>query len=113
MRPIEKLSALYRMLLAYGQTTLDLTKYRLVLWVSNALGGILSSALFLFFMATTLFLANIGLAFWLGDYFDSLFTGFFVLSGLYLVLGLIYLLFFRKRCAAFVTNTLIKKILQK
>jgi len=113
MSPIEKLSALYRLVLAYGQTTLELSKYRLIQWGSDTLGKVLSFSLLLFVLASALGMMNLGIAFWLGDYYSSMFTGFFVLAAFYFGLGIIYILFFRKIFSAFVTNYMIKKILKK
>lgn len=113
MNPMDKLSALYRLVLAYGQTTLELSKYRLIQWGSDTLGRVLATGLLFFVLAMALGLMNIGLALWLGEYYGSMFKGFFVLAGIYVGLGILYLLFFRKMCAAFVTNYVIKKILQK
>jgi len=113
MNPIDKLSALYRLVLAYGQSTLELSKYRLIQWGSETLGRVLASGLLLFMLATAIGLMNIGLALWLGEYYGSFYIGFFMLASIYFVLGLVYLLFLRKAFAALVTNYVIKKILHK
>jgi hypothetical protein len=113
MSPIEKLSALYRLVLTYGQTTLELSKYRLIQWGSDTLGKVLSFSMLLFIGASALGLMNLGFAFWLAAYYDSLFLGFFVLSAIYFGLGIIYLIFFRKIFSVFLTNYMIKKILKK
>jgi|GEM_PF-1958835 uncharacterized membrane protein YedE/YeeE len=113
MNPIEKLSALYRLVLAYGQSTLDVQKYRLIKLGSDSIGRILSIGLLIFVLAITLGLLNIGTALWLGEYYGSLFIGFFILAAVYFALCIIYLLFFRKLFSARMANYVIKKILEK
>lgn len=113
MNPIDKLSALYRLVLAYGQTTLEVSKYRLIQWGSDAMGRVLSTGLLIFVLAMALGLLNIGIALWLGEYYGSTFIGFLLLASVYFVLGLLYALFFKKSFSAWVTNYVIKKILHK
>jgi hypothetical protein len=71
-----------------------------------SLTGILLTA-FLVFM---LFFSGIGLSIWVGEAMNNMKAGFFIVSGFYMVLGLIIYAFRKKIVFPLVRNTIIRKV---
>lgn len=94
----------------YGETRFTLLKLKAI----NKVSAIASSAialiviLFLFFMV--LICITIGASLWIGEAIDSLFGGFFIVAGVYIVIGLILFLSKTKLIKTPIANSLIKKL---
>jgi hypothetical protein len=96
----------------YGKTTLELVKLKsldktadvasnLVSWIAIAIVAVL----FFFFL-------NIGVALWLGDLMGSNYYGFFAVSGFYVVLLVVFLVFRKTLIKKPVNNSIVKQVLK-
>lgn len=107
----KQIETLFEGALEYGKTTIELAKLKTVDRISDLAAAILtriisSAVLLLFFLFISL-----GLALWLGDIIGKIYLGFFVLAGVYGLLGILIQLFLSKWIKRRICNYIIKNIL--
>ena len=96
----------------YLETRLELLKLQAVGKASEATSGLISGVIVFSLLALCFLILNIGIALLLGDVLGRSYYGFFVLSGFYLVTGLIFYAMRHKWIKEPVANNMIKKFLK-
>jgi hypothetical protein len=95
----------------YGQTTFDLLKLKTIDKSTDVVSNVVSWVVVILLAVLFFFTANIGLALWLGEFFEKSYYGFFIVAGFYLLLTLICWLFRRPLIKRPVNNSLVKQLL--
>ena len=91
MEPISiPISALTEKAEEYIRTTLQLNKLKIVDKTAETSSLAISKLILVLLLGTSVASASIAAAFWFGDIFGRPFVGFFIVSGIYLILALIY-----------------------
>ncbi len=97
---------------AYGRTTLDLSKLRL-LETTTAIASSLIPRLGVYLsVALGVFIAGIGLALYLGQLLGGSWYGFFIVAACWLLAGIVQHYFFRNRIKKSISDLIIKQALQ-
>jgi len=97
----------------YCETSKDLFKLKAIDKLSGAISS-LASRIALLAIATLFFLIlNIGVALWIGDLLGKAHYGFFIVAGFYVIVGIVLYLFRDFLIKTPVTNSIIRKLVQK
>jgi hypothetical protein len=94
----------------YVETYLKLTVVNATQKATGVASVSITGILLLLFLTFVLFFSGIGFSLWLGDSMNNVKSGFFIVSGVYLFLGLLIYLLRRKIIFPFVRNTIIRKV---
>jgi hypothetical protein len=95
----------------YLETRVELLRLQAVSTTSDVTSSILASFLILFFASLTFLLLNIGIAVWIGDLTGKMYYGFFIVSGFYILLLLLFVTLRKKLLKKPLHNMLVKKML--
>lgn len=95
----------------YLETRLDLLKLQAINKSSDVTSSIVSRIAILLIISFAIFILNIGLALWIGEWLGKVYLGFFVLAGFYGLIAIIMHLFRRTWLKEPVSTMIIKKML--
>lgn len=70
----------------------------------------LAGVVLTFFLIFVLFFSGVGLSLWVGEAIRNIKAGFFIVSGLYALIGLVIYLFRKNIVFPLVRNTIIRKV---
>ncbi len=94
----------------YVETTIELYKLKGISAISGIFAGIaIGFVIWVIFLMFLLFL-SIGAAFYFGDVLGKLYYGFFIVSGIYLLIGAIIFLVGIKNIKAKINNFIVGKL---
>lgn len=93
-----------------ARTSLQLSKLRIMEVLSSAVSKIILHLTLACIAVFLLLMLNIGIALWLGDLLGKLHYGFFILAGVYFLIGLIILFFFPSQIKSMVCRNFEKLI---
>jgi hypothetical protein len=111
-KPRDNIESLFEKTGDYIETRLELYKLRAVETSSDIIGSLISKLIVSFAVLIFLFLANIGIALWLGKLMGNAYLGFFTLAGIYLFAALIIYKMRRKWLKDPLVDKLIEKMLR-
>lgn len=97
----------------YLSAEAELFKLRLVDKLTVLYTGVVTNVIIIGFLTMMLLFASVALALWLGDVLNSLPLGFFCVSGIYLLLMLVFLALRRPLVEKPIIKTLIKFVFEK
>jgi phosphoglycerol transferase MdoB-like AlkP superfamily enzyme len=103
--PIE---SLFERAEAYGKTSLNLLKLKAIDKSSELISTIMSWLIVVIVAALFFIILNIGIALWLGEILGKTYYGFFIVAGIYAVLGVFFILWAKK----YINNSIITKMLK-
>lgn len=95
----------------YLETRMELLRLQAVSTTSDVTSSLLASFLILFFASITFLLLNIGVAMWIGDVTGKMHYGFFIVSGFYILLLLLFITLRKKLIKKPLHDMLVKKML--
>ena len=96
----------------YGKTSLELLKLKSIDKTSDIVSTLFPNALVIVFTATFLLFVNLGIAFWLGEIWGSLYLGFFAVAAFYGFCGILFYFFLHDSIKERIRNTIIKLLLK-
>lgn len=96
----------------YGRTTLELFKLKTLDKSSDVASNIVSWLVVVIFAVLFFLILNIGIALWLGELMGKAYYGFFVVSGFYLLLAIIFGIFRKQLLKEPLNNSIIKQVLE-
>ena len=97
----------------YGKTSFELLKLKAVDKTSDIIATFVSGfGAFILIFSVILFL-SIGACLWLGEIMGNTYYGFFIVSGFYLVLAILYYIAMHTWVKTKIINTVISKCLDK
>ncbi|MFV8355890.1 hypothetical protein ACNQGB_06880 [Flavobacterium sp. XS1P32] len=97
----------------YTKTTIDLVKLTAVDKTADVLSSLISRLTVSIVFVLFAFLANIGLSLWVGELVGKVYHGFFIVSGIYLVLAIVLYSVKDKVLKMPISNFIIAKMLKK
>jgi len=110
--PASSIESLIERVEAYGRTTFELSKLKLLDTITNVVSSMVPwISVILMFSLFTLVL-NIGIALWLGELLGKPYYGFFIVAGFYLVAGIVLHIFMYKWIKRPISEFIIKQALQ-
>lgn len=73
----------------YLETRIELTKLKTIDSASDFAASVLTKLVFFFVLALALVIGSIGLSYWVGDLLGKTYYGFFIVTGIYLLILLL------------------------
>lgn len=101
---------LFNKLKDYIETTVDLFKLKGINKVSGLLSTIIVSVILILLLFLMLFCISIGLALLIGMWLGHAFWGFFIMAGIYIIIGLVMYKSKNKLLKEPISNKLIKEL---
>ena len=103
---------LYQKAEQYSKTTLEIVKLKTVDKTSDIISSLAVSLILILIVAIFSLFINVGIALWIGNIMENTALGFFIVSGFYLLLGII--VYFNKESLIKtpIDNLIIKKLLK-
>jgi phosphoglycerol transferase MdoB-like AlkP superfamily enzyme len=95
----------------FGKTSLELFKLRAIDKSSDIVSTLIPVAVVLVFTSIFLLFINLGIAFWLGGIWGSIYLGFFAVAAFYIICGLIIHFFLHKTIKERIRNVVIKLLI--
>ena len=96
----------------YGKTTLELLKLKTLDKSADVVSNLVSWLIVFIFAVLFFLILNIGVALWLGELLGKSYYGFFVVSGFYALLSLIFGIFRKQIVKNPVNNSIITQVLE-
>lgn len=96
----------------YGKTTLELLKLKTLDKSADVTSTLVSWLIVVIFAVLFFLILNIGVALWLGDLLGKSYYGFFVVSGFYALLALIFGIFRKQLIKKPVNESIINQVLE-
>jgi hypothetical protein len=95
----------------YGKTSYELVKLKALDKTSDVVSSFIPRSVVFVLIASFILFLNLGIALWLGDLLGKLFYGFFVVSGFYVIAGIVIYFFMHKWLKRIVSDYFIKHML--
>jgi Flp pilus assembly protein protease CpaA len=95
----------------YGKTSVELIKLKVVDKTSDIVSTFIPNSLVIILIASFMLFFNLGLGFWLGEILGKIYYGFFVVAAFYGFLGIVLHLFMHNWIKRYISNSIIKKLL--
>ncbi len=108
--PPSLIESLFERVEAYGKTTLELSKYKVIETMSVVIT--LLASRFIVFIVMVLFVSflSFGMALYLGDLLEKPYFGFFIVAAFYLVVGVVLFLSLHKWIKEPISDLLISQL---
>lgn len=95
----------------YGETTLDLYKLKGISKVSGIISGAITSVLLLVLLFLVLICISVGLSLLIGSWLGNVYWGFFIMTAIYIIIGLILFAGRKKYLKGPISDKLIKELI--
>jgi hypothetical protein len=96
----------------YGKTTLELLKLKTLDKSADVASNLVSWLIVAIFAVLFFLILNIGVALWLGELLGKSYYGFFVVSGFYALLALVFGIFRKQLIKEPLNNSIIEQVLE-
>jgi hypothetical protein len=97
----------------YGKTTFELLKLRTIDKTADVSSNIVSWLVVGVFAVLFFLVLNIGIALWLGELMGKSYYGFFVVSGFYALLAIVFAIFRKQFIKEPLNNSIISQVLDE
>jgi len=111
-QPISQIETLVDRIEAYGKTTYELSKLKVLETTIQVATSFLSRISVIVMISLFVLILNIGLAIWLGELLGKMYYGFFIVAGFYLFAGILLNMFLHKWIKKPISSFFIKQALQ-
>jgi hypothetical protein len=113
MKPrTSSLELLIESFLNYGKSAIELYKFKAIDRISRMISSVMVKIFFAVYFILVFVFLNIGIAFLIGDYFQSVAIGFFITGASYALIG-VMLYFLRDACLRKpMTNSIVSNMLK-
>ena len=102
---------LFEKLKDYADVRIDLFKLKSINKVSGFTSSVMTSLILLILLCGVLICITIGLGLWIGALIGKTYAGFFILGGIYIIIGLVLYAKREKLIKTRVSNKLIKELM--
>lgn len=109
--PFASIESLLERVEAYGKTTFELTKLKVLDKSSSIITSWVYGTLIFIVLALFTFFSSIGLALLLNDRLNSAYIGFFIVAGLYLLAGTLLYFFLHNRIKKIISDLIVSQTL--
>ena len=110
--PSSQIEILVDRIEAYGKTTYELSKLKVLETTIHVATSFLSRISVIVMISLFVLIVNIGLAIWLGEWLGKMYYGFFIVAGFYLFAGILLNMFLHKWIKKPISSFFIKQALQ-
>jgi hypothetical protein len=110
--PVASIESLIERVEAYGKTTYELSKLKLLQTTINVVNTLVPRLSVIIMISLFALVLNIGIALFLGELLGKSYYGFFIVAGFYLVAGIILHFFLHKWIQKPISEIIIKQSLQ-
>ncbi|MDP2338913.1 MAG: hypothetical protein Q8N05_21165 [Bacteroidota bacterium] len=97
----------------YGKTTLELLKLKTLDKSADVVSNLVSWLIVVIFAVLFFLILNIGVALWIGELLGKSYDGFFVVSGFYALLAIIFAIFRKQLIKRPVNNSIVTQVLEE
>ncbi len=111
-QPTSQIETLVERIEAYGKTTYELSKLKVLETTIHVATSFLSRISVIVMISLFVLILNIGLAIWLGELLGKMYYGFFIVAGFYLFAGILLNMFLHKWIKKPISSFFIKQALQ-
>ncbi len=111
-QPSSQIEQLVERIEAYGRTTYELSKLKVLETTIHVATSFLSRLSVIVMISFFILILNIGVALWLGERLGKLYYGFFIVAGFYLFAGIVLNMFLHKWIKKPISSFFIKQALQ-
>lgn len=105
------LEELFEKVKDYVDTRINLFKLKTVNKVSSFLSTLVSTLILIAILLLVIFFISVAIALLIGEWLGSAYLGFFIVAGIYIIIGLILYSARRKFLRDPISNTLLKELL--
>lgn len=102
---------LFNKLKDYGDTRVDLFKLKAINKISGFLSSLITSIILIVLSLLIIICISIGLALLIGSFLEETYYGFFIVGGIYFIIGLILFATKTKILKTPISNSLLKELL--
>jgi len=95
----------------FGKTSLELFKLKAIDKASDIVSTLIPIGVVIIFTIIFLLFVNLGVAFWLGEIWGSVYLGFFAVAGFYIICGVIIYFFLYTKIKERIRNVVIKLLI--
>ena len=110
--PASLIESLYERTEAYGKTTFELSKLKLLETITVLTTAFISRLSFILMISLFVLVLNIGIALMLGEFLGKPYYGFFIVAGFYLLAGIISYFFLKNWIKKPVSELIINQALK-
>jgi len=96
----------------YGKTTLELLKLKTLDKSADVVSNLVSWLIVVIFAVLFFLILNIGIALWIGELLGKSYYGFFVVSGFYALLAIVFAIFRKQLIKNPVNESIINQVLE-
>ncbi len=96
----------------YGKTTLELLKLKTLDKSADVVSNLVSWLIVVVFAVLFFLILNIGIALWIGELLGKSYYGFFVVSGFYALIALVFAVFRKQLIKNPVNESIINQVLE-
>lgn len=96
----------------YGKTTIELLKLKTLDKSADVVSNLVSWLIVVIFAVLFFLILNIGVALWIGELLGKSYYGFFVVSGFYALLALVFGIFRKQLIKMPINETIINQVLE-
>ncbi len=111
-QPSSQIEILIERIEAYGKTTYELSKLKVLETTIHVATSFLSRLSVIVMISFFILILNIGVAIWLGELLGKMYYGFFIVAAFYLVAGVVLNIFLHKWIKKPISSFFIKQALQ-
>jgi len=110
--PTNSIESLFEKVEVYGKTTFELSKLRLLKTTNIVVSTLIAKLSVIVMISVFSFVLSIAVALLLGDMLGKAYYGFFIVSGFYLIVGLVFHFFLLRWIKKPISELIIKQALQ-
>ena len=110
--PANSIESLFEKAEAYGKTTYELSKLKLLETVNTVVTSVIARLSVILMISMFSFVLSIGIALWLGDLLGKVYYGFFIVAGFYFVAGIVLHILLHRWVKKPISELIIKQALQ-
>lgn len=111
--PKDAVASLLEQAEEYGKTTFELYKLKMLNSVTSLITGLVSKLSVIIVFLVFMIMLSVALGLFLGELLGKTYYGFFLVSGFYLLLGILMHVFMDKWIRAPISESIIEQTLQK
>ncbi len=97
----------------YSKTNYELIKFKLLKTTSIIVPSLISRLIVVLVFFFFMLILSIGIAFYLNELFNNLYTGFLIVAAFYLVIGIIFYFFLHNWIKKPIGDSIVKQILKQ
>jgi hypothetical protein len=109
----ENVELLYKKVAQYSETSIELLKLQTIEKTANVISSLCVVISILFIIGMFILFVNIGISFFIGNLLENAALGFVIVSGFYLILGIIVFVFRKSLIKIPIENLIISKIVKE